>query len=62
MESFHSSIKSEEFYTLRRVRLTNSIVLEKVDNYMHYYNHMRPFAKLGYLSPIEFSEQVEMLF
>ena len=57
IESFHSTIKSEEFYTQKRVRLTNSIVLEKIDNFMHYYNHMRPFAKLGYLSPIEYREE-----
>ncbi len=58
IESFHSTIKSEEFYTQKRVRLTNSIVLEKVNDFMHYYNHMRPFKKLNYLSPIEYREQV----
>lgn len=45
IESFHSTIKSEEFYTQRKVRLTNSIVLEKVNDFMHYYNYMRPFKK-----------------
>jgi putative transposase len=39
IESFHSTIKSEEFYTQKRVRLTNSIVLEKVHKFMHYYNY-----------------------
>ncbi|SFB90984.1 Transposase InsO and inactivated derivatives [Bacillus sp. 491mf] len=58
IESFHSTIKSEEFYTLKRVRLTNSIVLENVNDFMHYYNHMRPFKKLNYLSPVEYREQV----
>jgi putative transposase len=52
IESFHSTIKSEEFYTQGRVRLTNSIVLEKVDSYMYYYNYIRPFTKLNCLSPV----------
>ncbi|MGG2014885.1 IS3 family transposase [Bacillus sp. S10(2024)] len=25
---------------------------------MHYYNYIRPFKKLNYLSPIEYREQV----
>lgn len=58
IESFHSTIKSEEFYTPKRVRLTNSIVLEKINDFMHYYNYIRPFKKLNYLSPVEYREQV----
>ncbi len=54
IESFHSSLKSEEFNTRYRVNLTNSIVLEKVESYMYYYNYIRPFAKLNYHSPVEF--------
>ncbi len=54
IESFHSTIKSEEFYTLPRVRLTNSIVLEKIESYMYYYNYIRPFSKLNSLSPVAF--------
>ncbi|ENQ3105313.1 IS3 family transposase [Bacillus cereus] len=34
------------------------MVLEKVNDFMHYYNYMRPFKKLNYLSPIEYREQV----
>lgn len=54
IESFHSSLKSEEFYTLERVRLTNAIVLQKVEDYMYYYNYIRPFQKLNCHSPIEY--------
>jgi len=54
IESFHSSLKSEEFNTHYRVNLTNSIVLEKVESYMYYYNYIRPFTKLNYHSPVEY--------
>ncbi|WP_425445454.1 IS3 family transposase [Virgibacillus ndiopensis] len=54
IESFHSTIKSEEFYTHQKARLTNSIVLEKVESYMYYYNYIRPFSKLNCLSPVQF--------
>ncbi len=54
IESFHSTIKSEEFYTHQKVHLTNSIVLEKVESYMYYYNYIRPFLKLNSLSPVQF--------
>jgi len=54
IESFHSSLKSEEFYTLKRVHLTNAIVQQKVEDYMYYYNYIRPFRKLNCHSPIEY--------
>lgn len=54
IESFHSSLKSEEFYTLERVRLTNAIVQQKTEDYMYYYNYIRPFQKLNCHSPIEY--------
>ncbi|MCR6106110.1 IS3 family transposase [Salipaludibacillus agaradhaerens] len=54
IESFHSSLKSEEFSTQQRVHLTNSIVLEKVETYMYYYNYIRPFKKLNCHTPVEF--------
>ncbi|BAC13592.1 transposase in Marinococcus halophilus [Oceanobacillus iheyensis HTE831] len=57
IESFHSTIKSEEFYTHQKMRLTNSIVLEKVESYMYYYNYIRPFSKLNCLSPVQFREK-----
>lgn len=54
IESFHSSLKSEEFSTQQREHLTNSIVLEKVETYMYYYNYIRPFKKLNCHTPVEF--------
>ncbi|MDQ0973296.1 putative transposase [Neobacillus niacini] len=54
IESFHSSLKSEEFSTQLRAHLTDSIVLEKVDTYMYYYNYIRPFTKLNCHSPVEY--------
>jgi hypothetical protein len=53
IESFHSSLKSEEFSTHPRVHFTNSIVLEKVETYMYYYNYKRPFKKLNCHTPVE---------
>ncbi|USK33138.1 IS3 family transposase [Bacillus sp. F19] len=57
IESFHSTIKSEEFYSQPREDLTNPIVVEKVRKFIYYYNTIRLQAKLNYLSPIEFREQ-----
>ncbi|WP_430905211.1 IS3 family transposase [Planococcus halocryophilus] len=54
IESFHSSLKSEEFYTLKRVHLTNAIVQQKVEDYMYYYNYIRPFQKLNCHYPIKY--------
>ncbi|OZT79010.1 hypothetical protein CHL76_14965, partial [Marinococcus halophilus] len=31
-----------------------SIIVEKVDSYMYYYNYIRPFTKLNDHSPVEF--------
>jgi putative transposase len=58
IESFHSTIKSEEFYSQGKEFLTNSIVIERVENYINHYNQIRIQAKLNYLSPIEYREQV----
>jgi putative transposase len=57
IESFHSTIKSEEFYSQGREFLTNSIVIERVEKFINHYNKTRLQAKLNYLSPIEFREQ-----
>lgn len=54
IESFHSSLKSEEFGSPLRLRLTSSIVQEKVQDYMYYYNYNRPFTKLNCHTPVEF--------
>ncbi len=53
-ETFHFSLKSEEFYTLERVHLTNAIAQQKIEDYMYYYNYIRPFQKLNCHSPIEY--------
>ncbi|MFC3526024.1 IS3 family transposase [Marinococcus halophilus] len=45
IESFHSSLKSEAFSIRVRMPLTSSIIVEKVDSYMYYYNYIRPFTK-----------------
>ncbi len=54
IESFHSSLKSEEFATQLRATLTSTIVIEKVVNYMYYYNYIRPFSKLNCHTPVEY--------
>lgn len=57
IESFHSTLKSEEFYSQPREHLTNPIVVEKIKNFIYHYNKIRLQAKLNYLSPIEYREQ-----
>lgn len=54
IESFHSSLKSEEFAAQLRATLTTTIVIDKVINYMYYYNYIRPFSKLNCHSPVEY--------
>lgn len=41
IESFHSTIKSEEFYSQGREFLTNSIVIERVEKFINHYNQTR---------------------
>lgn len=57
IESFHSNIKSEEFQYVKFNSLHNIQVLEKVNEYMCYYNEDRILEKLGYLAPEEFGAQ-----
>lgn len=57
IESFHSSLKAETFYSQEKQNLTNSIVKQMVQNDIYYYNQIRIQAKLNYLSPIEFRKQ-----
>ncbi|MCC5802956.1 IS3 family transposase [Rossellomorea vietnamensis] len=54
IESFHSSLKSEEFSPLDRGKLTTHTVRKKIESYMYYYNYCRPFTKLNCQTPIEF--------
>ncbi|WP_412679220.1 IS3 family transposase [Brevibacillus laterosporus] len=58
IESFHSSLKSEEFDSLKREILTNLMVIQKVENYICFYNEERIQEKLNYLSPYEYGKQV----
>lgn len=58
IESFHSSLKSEGFNAQRRASMSNSKVVQIVNQYMYRYNHIRIQAKLNYLSPLEFRGQV----
>jgi putative transposase len=58
IESFHSSLKSEGFTTHRRGSINNIKVVQIVKQYMYDYNNKRIQAKLNYLSPVEYREQV----
>jgi transposase InsO family protein len=57
IESFHSSLKSEGFKAQSRASMTNSKVVQTVNQYMYRYNHIRIQAKLNYLSPLEYRGQ-----
>ncbi len=57
IESFHSNIKSEEFQYVKFNSLDNFQVVEKVNEYMRYYNEDRVLEKSGYLTPKEFGAQ-----
>ena len=57
IESFHSNIKSEEFQYIKFNSLNNLQVVEKVKEYIRYYNEDRILEKLGYLAPKEFGAQ-----
>lgn len=57
IESFHSNIKSEEFQYIKFNSLNNLQVIEKVKEYIRYYNEDRILEKLGYLTPKEFGAQ-----
>ncbi|WP_155961339.1 IS3 family transposase [Sporosarcina sp. P33] len=54
IESFHSSLKSEEFQYVKFNSLRNNIVVERVIAYLNYYNEERIQEKLGYLTPIKY--------
>jgi len=54
IESFHSSLKSEEFQYIKFNSLANLTVVAKVDEYIRHYNEERIQEKLGYLTPKEF--------
>lgn len=54
IESFHSSIKTEEFQYCKFNSLPNITVGAKIDDYIRHYNVERIQEKLGYLTPKEF--------
>lgn len=55
IESFHSSLKSEEFQYVKFNSLHNKDVVERVITYLTYYNEERIQEKLGYLTPLNYS-------
>jgi putative transposase len=54
IESFHSNLKSEEFQYIKFNSMSNEAVIQKVEDYLRYYNEERIQEKLGYLAPKEF--------
>lgn len=54
IESFHSSLKSEEFMYTKFNSLSEKEVRQRIDRYMKYYNEERIQEKLGYYAPKEF--------
>ncbi|TPG70919.1 hypothetical protein EEL31_22385 [Brevibacillus laterosporus] len=58
MESFHFHCNSEAFYAQEIKKISTNIVIELVDEYIHYYNNERIQGKLNYLSPVEYRQQV----
>ncbi|WP_155979537.1 IS3 family transposase [Sporosarcina ureae] len=56
IESFHSSLKSEEFQYVKFNSLRNDDVAERVITYLNYYNEERIQEKLGYLTPVKYGE------
>ncbi|RJS60747.1 IS3 family transposase [Bacillus sp. PK3_68] len=56
IESFHSSLKSETFYLDELRSTTTAIVVQTVENYIHYYNHIRIQAKLNNQPPVKYRQ------
>ncbi|GIP48783.1 transposase [Paenibacillus sp. J53TS2] len=56
IESFHSTLKSETFYLENLTCTTTAIVIQTVQEYIHYYNSIRIQAKLNNQSPIEYRQ------
>jgi putative transposase len=52
IESFHVSLKSETFYLDELRSTTTAIVVQTVENYVHYYNHIRIQTKLNNQPPV----------
>lgn len=54
IESFHSSLKSEEFQYVKFNSLGDREVDERITHYLNYYNEERIQEKLGYLTPLTY--------
>lgn len=54
IESFHASLKSETFYLDELRSTTTAIVEQTVENYIHYYNHIRIQTKLNNQPPVQY--------
>ncbi|AXH99704.1 IS3 family transposase [Sporosarcina sp. PTS2304] len=57
IETFHSSLKSETFYLDEIYRTTNACVIQIVEEYIHYYNHIRIQTKLNSQSPVQYRQK-----
>ncbi|UYO37222.1 IS3 family transposase [Bacillus zhangzhouensis] len=55
IESFHSSLKSEEFMFTKFNSISEKDVRQRIDHYIKYYNEERIQEKLGYHAPKTFS-------
>ncbi|TDQ41234.1 transposase InsO family protein [Aureibacillus halotolerans] len=58
IESFHSSLKSEEFMYTKFNSISEKEVIERIDHYLKYYNEERIQEKLGYHAPKEYGSMV----
>lgn len=56
IETFHSSLKSETFYIDGIHSTTNSCVIQTVEAYLDYYNHIRIQTKLNNQSPVNYRQ------
>ncbi|WP_369823594.1 IS3 family transposase [Sporosarcina sp. P7] len=54
IESFHSSLKSEEFQYVKFNSLQNQDVVVRLIAYLNYFNKERIQEKLGYLTPVKY--------
>ncbi|HEY9581713.1 MAG TPA: IS3 family transposase [Savagea sp.] len=57
IETFHSSLKSETFYLNEIYRTTNACVTQIIEEYIHYYNHIRIQTKLNSQSPVQYRQK-----
>lgn len=58
IESFHACLKTEEFQYVKFNSLAMEDVINRVGDYIMYYNQERIQEKLGYLTPEQFGRQV----